>query len=178
MPLTTCHQPKSAITPNVSATTIFGTSDDAPYNLNSVSGLTYSQIDFVTGRLRFNTDATIFGLQGLPAGEVVLFGSASNKLFGTNNATGLIDFQTLTGTASNIFTITRGEGIFKGAIGTLTLNESYLLSLDPNIPTTGKSIVNGTIQVFSTTIPEPTPITGLALSMIASALLVRRRYIC
>lgn len=71
------------ITSDVSVTTISGQSIDAPYDLTKVSGLTYSQVNFATGEFRFNTDAATFGLQGLPVGEVVLFGNGSNKLFGT-----------------------------------------------------------------------------------------------
>ncbi|MCC5654480.1 hypothetical protein LC609_32795 [Nostoc sp. XA013] len=164
------------ITPDVSVTTISGQSIDTPYDLTKVSGLTYSQVNFATGEFRFNTDAATFGLQGLPVGEVVLFGNGSNKLFGTNNATGVIDFLSSKGTATNIFTITSGEGLFFGAVGTLTLSEVYQISLDPNIPTTGKSKASGTIQVFSKNIPEPSTTTALALiSMMGAAFWLRRQ---
>ena len=164
------------ITPDVSITTISGQSVDAPYDLTKVSGLTYSQVNFATGELRFNTDAATFGLQGLPIGEVVLFGNGSNKLFGTNNAIGVIDFLSSKGTATNIFTITSGEGLFKGAVGTLTLSEVYQISLDPNIPTTGKSKVSGTIQVFSQTVKEPSTTTASALiGMMGAAFWMRRQ---
>ncbi len=164
------------ITPDVSATTISGQSIDAPYDLTKVSGLTYSQVNFATGEFRFNTDAATFGLQGLPVGEVVLFGNGSNKLFGTNNATGVIDFLSSKGTATNIFTITSGEGLFEGAVGTLTLREVYQISLDPNIPTTGKSKASGTIQVFSKNIPEPSTTTASALiGMMGAAFWLRRQ---
>ncbi|MEA5623484.1 hypothetical protein [Nostoc sp. UHCC 0251] len=165
------------ITPDVSVTTISGQSFDAPYDLTKVSGSTYSQVNFATGEFRFNTDAATFGLQGLPVGEVVLFGNDTNKLFGTNNATGVIDFLSSKGTAMNIFTITSGEGLFQGAVGTLTLSEVYQISLDPNIPTTGKSKASGTIQVFSQTVPEPSTTTASALIGIMGAafLLCRQR---
>ncbi|MDZ8140872.1 MAG: hypothetical protein RM049_37225 [Nostoc sp. DedQUE04] len=164
------------ITPDVSATTISGQSIDAPYDLTKVSGLTYSQINFATGEFRFNTDAATFGLQGLPVGEIVLFGNGSNKLFGTNNATGVIDFLSSKGTATNIFTITSGEGLFLGAVGTLTLREVYQISLDPNIPTTGKSKASGTIQVFSKNIPEPSTTNASALiGMMGVAFWLRRQ---
>lgn len=164
------------ITPDVSVTTISGQSVDAPYDLMKVSGLTYSQVNFATGEFRFNTDATRFGLQSLPVGEVVLFGNDSNKLFGTNNAIGVIDFLSSKGTATNIFTITSGEGLFFGAVGTLTLSEIYQISLDPDIPTTGKSKVSGTIQVFSKNIPEPSTTTASALiGMMGAAFWLRRQ---
>ena len=164
------------ITPDVSITTISGQSVDAPYDLTKVSGLTYSQVNFATGEFRFNTDAATFGLQSLPVGEVVLFGNGSNKLFGTNNATGVIDFLSSKGTATNIFNITSGEGLFFGAVGTLTLSEVYQISLDPNIPTTGKSKVSGTIQVFSQTVKEPSTTTASALiGMMGAAFWMRRQ---
>ncbi|MEH1843199.1 MAG: hypothetical protein V7L20_31805 [Nostoc sp.] len=164
------------ITPDVSVTNISGQSIDALYNLTKVSGLTYSQVNFATGEFRFNTDAATLGLQGLPVGEVVLFGNGSNKLFGTNNATGVIDFLSSKGTATNIFTITSGEGLFKGAVGTLTLREVYQISLDPNIPTTGKSKVSGTIQVFSQTVKEPSTTTVSAfIGMMGAAFWLRRQ---
>ena len=164
------------VTLDVSATTISGQSIDAAYDLTKVSGLTYSQIDFANGEFRFNTDAVTFGLQGLPVGEVVLFGKGSNKLFGTNNATGVIDFLSSKGTATNIFTITSGEGLFKGAVGTLTLEEVYQISLDPNIPTTGTSKVNGTIQVFQETVPEPnTATTSALIGLMGAAFWLRRQ---
>ncbi|WP_375502184.1 hypothetical protein [uncultured Nostoc sp.] len=163
------------ITPDVSVTTISGQSIDAPYDLTKVSGLTYSQVNFAIGEFRFNTDAATFSLQGLPAGEVVLFGNGSNKLFGTNNATGIIDFLSSKGTATNIFTITSGEGLFFGAVGTLRLREVYQISLDPNIPTTGKSKVSGTIQVFSQTVKEPSTTTASALIGMMGGFWLRRQ---
>ncbi|WP_341530324.1 hypothetical protein WKK05_14190 [Nostoc sp. UHCC 0302] len=112
----------------------------------------------------------------MPVGEVVLFGKGSNKLFGTNNATGVIDFLSSKGTATNIFTITSGEGLFKGAVGTLTLEEVYQISLDPNIPTTGTSKVNGTIQVFEETVPEPnTATTSALIGLMGAAFWLRRQ---
>ena len=88
-----------------------GKVSSAPYGLTNVGGLTYTQTDLMTGSFRFNTNPATFGLS-LPQSEVTLFGSRSNKLFGTNNATGVIDFTTLKGSATNIFTIAGGEGLF------------------------------------------------------------------
>ncbi|WP_461947795.1 hypothetical protein [Nostoc sp.] len=87
-----------------------------------------------------------------------------------------IDFLSSKGTATNIFTITSGEGLFFGAVGTLTLSEVYQISLDPNIPTTGKSKVSGTIQVFSKNIPEPSTTTALAfIGMMGAAFWLPRQ---
>lgn len=165
------------ITPNISATTISGESTDAPYGLTQVGGLTYSQVDFITGSLRFNTNPVTFGLGSLPIGEVALFGSGSNRLVGTNNATGAIDLQTLTATATNVFTIASGEGLFENATGALTLNEVFQVSLDPTVPTTGRARVSGTIQVPSTQkVPEPTTTTALiGMGAMGVGLLLRQQ---
>ena len=135
------------ITQDVSVTSLSGESSDAPFGLTKVSGLTYSQVDLVTGKLRFNTNPATFGLEGLPLGSVTLFGDNNNKLSGTNNAIGRIDFTSLKGTAKNIFTIAGGEGLFENATGIVILNEVYQISLDPNIPTIASSRANGTIKV-------------------------------
>jgi len=52
-----------AITPDISTVSISGESNDAPYGLTTINGLTYSQVDFATGSYRLNTEPTIFGLQ-------------------------------------------------------------------------------------------------------------------
>lgn len=120
-----------AITSDTSAVSISGESTDAPYGLTTINGLLYSQVDLATGAFRFNSDPTMFGLQDEPFGSIV-FGSGSNKLFGTDNASGMIDFGTLTATASGTFTITSGAGIFVGATGTLAFSEVDTISLDPS----------------------------------------------
>ncbi|MBD1929968.1 PEP-CTERM sorting domain-containing protein [Trichocoleus sp. FACHB-90] len=168
----------SPITPEVLAASISGESTDALYGLSQISGLNYAQIDFTTGLFRFNTDPTTFGLQNLPFGEFVFFGSGSNnKLFATENDTGMIDFETLRVTASGVFTITGGEGIFTGAIGQLALFEEYTLSLDPTVPTRVKASLNGSIQVFaSQTVPEPrTAMALVGMGVISTGVLVCRR---
>ncbi|GAA6623045.1 hypothetical protein [Scytonema sp. NUACC26] len=163
------------ITPNVSATTISGESTDAPYGLSQVSGSTYTQIDLTTGSFRFNTDPATFSLPNLPQGKVALFGSSGNRLFGTNDATGVIDFTTLTGSATNIYTIAGGEVLFLGATGILTLAETYQLSFDPNIPTTGIARVTGTVEVpFTQKVPEPDNTIALIGTMTSAFVLYRQ----
>ena len=164
------------ITQDVSSTTLSGESTDAPFGLSRVSGLTYSQLDLATRTFRFNTNPANFGLDNLALGSVTLFGDGDNKLFGTNNATGTIDFTNLTGTAENAFTITDGEGLFKNAAGTLILQEVYQISLDPNVPTIANSKANGTIEVpLTRKVPEPKNTFALIGSLIISTFLLRRR---
>lgn len=162
------------ITQNISVASLSGTSSNAPYGLNTISGLTYAEVDFATGFFRFNTDSTTFGLQGLPVGSIV-FGSGINKLFGTDSAIGQIDFTTNTATASGTFTITGGEGIFKRATGTLSFFEFDTLSFDPSIPTIAVASLNGFIQ----TVPEPkTNKTIIAMGVIGVGVLLRHRRCC
>ncbi|MBE9212318.1 hypothetical protein IQ247_06280 [Plectonema cf. radiosum LEGE 06105] len=164
------------VTQDVSATTISGVSTDAPYGLTKVSGLTYSQIDLATGNFRFNTNPANFGLDNLPSGSVTLFGDGNNKLFGTNNAIGTIDFTNLTGIAENTFTITGGEGLFENATGTVILQEAYQISLDPNVPTIANSKANGTIEVpLTRKVPESNNAVALTGIGIIGAILLRRR---
>lgn len=159
------------ITPNVLTATLSGESTDAPYGLNTISGFNYVEIDFATGFFRFNTDPATFGLPGLPVGTIV-FGSGVNKLFGTDSATGQIDFTTNTAIASGIFNITGGEGIFARARGTLSFFEVDTLSSDPSIPNRARASVTGFIQ----TVPEPqTNTTIVAMGMIAGGMLLRNR---
>ena len=165
------------ITQDISLTTLSGESTDAPFGLSRVSGLTYSQVDLVTGTFQFNTNPANFGLDDLPSRSVTLFGDGDNKLFGTNNATGTIDFTNLTGTAENTFTITGGEGLFGNAAGTLILQEVYQISLDPNVPTIANSKANGTIEVpLTRKVPEPNNTFALiGIGIIISTFLLRRR---
>ena len=159
----------------VSEVSLVGESTDALYGLTKISGTTYSLVELVTGLFRFNTDPTTFGLQEIPFGLIVFSGSGNDKLFGTDSATGVIDFETFTATAQGIFTITGGEGQFRGATGILDFSEVDQLSLDPTVPLTGRAVVSGTFQVKA--VPEPTLVpTLVALGGIGSGFLLRRRH--
>lgn len=160
------------ISSNISEASITGESSNAPYGLNKISGLTYTQADLAAGIFSFTTDPENFGLQGIPIGSILFSGSGSNTLFGTDNATGTIDFNTLTAKASGTCTITGGEGIFRDATGTLDFSEVDTLSLNSGVPFTGRASVNGTIQI----VPEPKP--GIPLlsmgAIIGLGVLLRR----
>ena len=53
----------------------------------------------------------------------MFFGSGDNKLVGSDDLTGIIDFETLIATSTGIFTITDGEGELEGAQGILSFSE-------------------------------------------------------
>ena len=159
----------------VSKVLITGDSTNAPFGLTQISGVTYSQTDPLTGQFRANTDPTVFGLLEEPLGEIVFFGSGDNKLVGSNDIIGTIDFETLIATSTGIFTITDGEGQLEGAKGVLSFSEVNQLSLDPNIPITGVAEVNDTFAIQS--VPEPHPsVTLIGLGLISSIFLFQKSF--
>ncbi len=158
----------------VSKVLLTGSSENAPFGLTQISGVTYSLGDLLTGNFQANTDPTVFGLLDAPMGEITFFGSGDNKLIGSDEITGTINLETLIATSTGIFTITRGEGQFIGANGVLSFNEVDQLSLDPNIPLTGVATVSGTFEIQS--VPEPHPsITLIGLGVIGSMLLFPKK---
>ncbi len=155
-----------SITEDITASSISGSSNDAPYGLTKASGLAYVKTDPTTGSYRFSTNPETFGLQNLPLGGVTLFGEGNNKLFyQVENGTGVFNPETLTTTGSNTNIITGGEGLFQGATGTLTGFEVYQVAnllVDPTSASKGKVTINGSISVLTTQIPEPNTTTALA----------------
>lgn len=160
------------LTPNLEQIFLSGSSTNAPYGLNTVNSLSYSQTNFTTGEYSFNTDPTAFGLQGLPFGLVTFSGSGDDKLFGTESGTGLIDFTTLRVTSSGTLNIIGGEGRFKGATGTIPVSQVQPLSLQIGVELKGEAKVNGFFQ----TVPEPNTATTLVgMGMIGIGIMLRRR---
>lgn len=151
-----------------------GSSEDAPFGLTQISGVTYSLGDLLTGDFQANTDPTVFGLLDAPLGEITFFGSGDNKLIGSDEITGTINLETLIARSTGIFSITRGEGELEQASGVLSFSEVSQLSLDPNIPLTGVATVSGTFEIQS--VPEPHPsITLIGLGVIGSMLLFPKK---
>ncbi|BAZ09751.1 hypothetical protein NIES4071_15610 [Calothrix sp. NIES-4071] len=150
-------------------------STDAPYGLDTYTGLVYSRTNVTTGDVRFNVDPTIFGLQGYPQGFIT-FGDGANKLFGNADAGAKIDFEKLTAKGSGVLNITGGEGIFQGATGILDFSEEDQVILGETILLKGQAKVSGSIQVPQK-VPEPT--TGLTLVTmgitVSLGLMLRRR---
>ena len=163
----------TSVAPEVSEIFISGTSTAAPYGLAQINSLIYSQSDFVTGELRTDTDPTALDLQGLPLGYVVLEGTGSDKLIGTETANGAIDLQTFGVTNNGTITLTGGEGIFSEATGTLSFSEVGTFSTDPSVPYRGQLSVNGSFEA----VPEPGTDTGMLVGMgiIGAGVMLRRR---
>ena len=103
----------------------------------------------------------------------MLCSNSKDKLFATDSAVGLIDFQTLTAKTTGVYTITGGEGKFKGATGKLDFSEIGTFSLDPNTPFKGKTSVTGSFQVDA--VPEPkSDMALLALGLFGVSVQLRR----
>lgn len=156
--------------PDVLELLIEGQSTNAPYGLTNINSQTYAQINFATSEVRIGSDPQVFGVQGLPNGSDVVFGSGSDKLFGTNSSTGLLDFRTFTQTLSGTFTITGGEGRFSGATGTLALSGTNTFSPDLT-GASGQISIIGSFQ----TVPEPSAnLTLMAMGAIAAGVLLHQ----
>ncbi|MEH2384723.1 MAG: hypothetical protein V7K14_02780 [Nostoc sp.] len=160
------------LTPNLQQIFVPGSSTDAPYGLLQTNSLSYSQTNFATGFYSFNTEPTAFGLQGFPSGYITFQESgSSDKLFGAASGTGLIDFATLTVKSSGTVNIIGGEGIFRGATGTLAFSQIQPLSLQVGVALKGRFTVNGSFQ----TVPEPKTVTPLmGIGVMGVYLLMRR----
>lgn len=176
-PFTGNYRTTVNITPisgNVSQVFEVGVSNDAPYGLELYEGLTYSVLDD-NGNLTFNNEPAVFGIQDYPFGYI-LFGSGTNKLFGTSDASAAVNFETLTARGSGVVYITGGEGIFENATATLLFSEDDTVNLGQNITLNGLALVTGPIQVPQK-VPEPTSTVALfGMGLIGVGSLVRRRH--
>jgi len=168
-----------------------GSSTNAPFGLTQFFGPNYTQLDFTTGQITFNTDPAAFGLQADP-GYIMFSGTgsdSSNAIFGTasGTGTGFFDFNSMTGeqTSNSMFNstaiITGGEGIFSGATGQLTFSFSgkALPSTTPSFG--GDLLVSGSFTTPTATVsepvpvPEPVPVTPLADIGLGAAILLHWR---
>lgn len=160
------------LTPSLQKISLSGTSTDAPYGLTQVISLSYSQTDFTTGAYSSNTDPTAFGLQGYQPGYVKFFGNGRDSLLAIGSGTGAIDFSNLTVTTSNTLTIIGGEGIFRGATGTLNSSQVVPAMIQIGVVLNGENTVSGTIK----TVPEPEfNMTLLVMGAIAVGIQWRRQ---
>jgi hypothetical protein len=149
-----------ALTPPVTKATITGFNPNAPYGLTNFSSLNYSQFNPATGTFTFVPDATRFGVEGLPVGMDMYFGSGEDELFGLSEATAVIDRANNLLNGTGTVTITGGKGRFAGATGTFRFTESEPLNEDPRAPLKGRAFIKGTFQVPQR-VPEPKTHIGL-----------------
>ncbi|MBR8833927.1 MAG: hypothetical protein DSM106950_07785 [Stigonema ocellatum SAG 48.90 = DSM 106950] len=163
------------ITENVSRITINAQSTDAPYGLTNFANTNYGLIDLATGTITFRPDATEFGLQNLPSGNLTFFGEGSDQLFGTITGTAKLDFQNLVGTATGSFNITGGSGKFSGATGTFSFVENDILNLDQTALFKSQAVLSGSFQTPQV-VPKPRNITALvSMGVIGVGFGLRRR---
>ncbi|HAG81703.1 MAG TPA: hypothetical protein DCL61_11160 [Cyanobacteria bacterium UBA12227] len=173
-----------SITEDITARSISGLSNDAPFGLTKATGLLYVKTNLSTGAFIFNTNPEAFGLKNQTLGGITLFGEGNNKLFyEINNGTGILNLQTLTSTASNTNIITGGEGLFKDATGMLMGSEVYQIAnllVDPSSPIKGIVKINGTISVAPTQkVPEAnTSVTLVGMSLASITFLLRSHRRC
>lgn len=168
------------ITEDITARSISGLSNDAPYGLTKASGFAYIKTNPSDGSYRYSTNPQTFGLQNQPLGGVTLFGEGSNKLFYQfEDGVGVFNPEALTTTSSNTNKITSGEGIFEGATSTLTGSEVYQVAnllVDPTSVSKGIVKINGAITVPATQkVPEPNATVGLVGVVIGTTFLLQRR---
>jgi hypothetical protein len=147
---------KSQFPFNTSVVSFAGTSSNAALGLKNIRGITYSQVNLLTGEISFNTDPTLYNLTNFSSG-LITFEGLNNSIFGTDKATGALNFDTLEATILGTFTLTGGTGQFQGATGVLNFAETNQLAIDPTKPSTGKANVNGVFQTQK--VPEAKPIT-------------------
>lgn len=162
------------ISGNVSQVSEVGLSDDAPYDLGLYKGLTYSVLD-ANGNLTFNNNPEVFGVQGFPQGYIV-FGSNTNKLFGTSDASASVNFENLTAKGSGVVNITDGEGIFKNATSTLLFSEKDIVNLGATTTLLGQALVSGSIEVPQEVLEPTTVMPLISIGLIGASFIVRRRY--
>ena len=145
---------------------------NAIYGLTNVTNRVYGALEGTTGELAFSSDPASFGLEGLPNGGVVFFGSGEDKLLGTNSGNGLLDFANLSAEVSGTITITGGEGRFAGATGTLTFIDIGTLGSTPTKPVRSLISLRGSFE----TVPEPESIVApLSIGLIGASFLLRQR---
>ena len=142
---------------DVFKSTVTGESTDAPYGLTNLIKMNYIERNDDARMQKIVTDASEFGVEGLPVLSETFFGSGDDKLFAITTATVNQNFEDFTTSISGTTTIVGGEGNFTGATGTLTLSENTIF--DPNA-TTEPSTTGTAVLTGSFTVPQKVPEAG------------------
>lgn len=163
------------VTPEVSEASVSGLNPNAPYGLTNFTSTNYSQFNPATGAFRFIPDAAQFGLEGLPVGVDKFFGVGDDQLFGSSNATAVINNATGTLDGTGTITITGGSGRFVGATGVLNFSETEPLAQDLTAPLKGQAFLTGSFQTPQK-VPEPTiNLVFIGVGVTAAGFLLRQR---
>lgn len=160
--------------------TITGKSvEPAPYGLDYFVSNTYGQLQPIENpsinRYIFNSDASVFGLEGQPIFSDRYYGG-SNELFGRASDSAEINFAAGTIKGSGTISIFGGTGLFENVTGTITFTQEDELG-PPGVPSVGLAKLNFTLQTPKQ-VPEPSATISLILMgvMGVGSLISRQRH--
>ena len=150
----------------------------APYGLDLFLSNTYGKLEPIENpsinKYTFNSDPSVFGLEGEPAFTDRYYGGA-NELFGKASDSAEINFAEGIIKGGGNITISGGTGLFQNATGTITFTEQDKLN-PPGTPSQGLAKLNFTLQTPQE-VPEPTATTSLiVVGLIGASLVISRRY--
>lgn len=164
--------------------TITGKSvEPVPYGLDYFLSNTYGQLQPIENpsinKYIFNSDASVFGLEGQPIFSDRYYGGA-NELFGRASDSAEINFATGTIKGGGTINIFGGTGLFQNATGTITFTQEDELGT-PGVPAVGLAKLSFTLQTPKQ-VPEPSAtisllvmgVTGVGLHMLSN----RRKITC
>jgi hypothetical protein len=137
--------------------TITGKSvEPAPYGLDFFTSNTYGQLQPIENpsinKYIFNSDASVFGLEGQPVFSDRYYGGA-NELFGKASDSAEINFAEGTIKGGGNITIFGGTGLFEKVTGTISFTQQDELG-PPGVPSQGLATLNFTLQTPQQ-VPEP-----------------------
>jgi hypothetical protein len=161
---------------NILRATITGENADAPHGLTKFTSNTYGQSESRGANTftRFNSDPTVFGIEGKTLGDIY-YGDGVNKLFGTANDSAEINPIAGTIKGGGTITITNGMGIFQNATGKIDFTEEDALA-PPGTPSTGNAILKFSLRT-PRAVPEPTVTPALVgLGVLGAGFLLRKHH--
>ncbi|NMG20465.1 hypothetical protein DP116_13760 [Brasilonema bromeliae SPC951] len=159
---------------NILRATITGENADAPYGLTKFTSNTYGQSEprGANTFTRFNSDPTVFGIEGKVLGDIY-YGDGSNKLFGLANDSAEINPIEGTIKGAGTITITSGTGIFQNVTGKIDFTEEDKLA-PPGSPSIGNAILKFSLRT-PRAVPEPTATPALVgLGILGAGFLLRK----
>ncbi|MBP5972610.1 PEP-CTERM sorting domain-containing protein [Brasilonema sp. CT11] len=161
---------------NILRATITGDNADAPHGLTKFTSNTYGQSESRGANTftRFNSDPSVFGIEGKTLGDIY-YGDGANKLFGTANDSAEINPTAGTIKGGGTITITNGTGIFQNATGKIDFTEEDALA-PPGAPSTGNAILKFSLKT-PRAVPEPTATPALVgLGVLGAGFLLRKHH--
>lgn len=149
----------------------------APYGLDFFLSDDYGKLEPIENpsinKYTFNSNPSVFGLEGEPAFSDRYYGGA-NELFGKASDSAEINFAEgiiKGGGAINVF---GGTGLFKNATGTITFTEQDQVN-PSGTPSQGLAKLNFILQTPQE-VPEPTATTSLiGIGLIGASFVISKR---